>query len=168
MSNVDKLEQMFTAQLELQKIAKSVGCDPGALPMPQRILYMKEMTLALTDELHEMLAEMSWKSWTHGEPFINDDKVQKELIDAWHFLMNLMLAANITPAVLFAMYMRKRQVNVDRQVNEYDGVSTKCIGCKRALEDVALREVSLSTGIAFFCECNTQVPNDIARPFLID
>lgn len=161
---------MFTMQRELQ--VSAYGIDPGSLSVDERVAYIKEMVLALTDELHEVLGEVSWKSWTHGERYVNDEGVKKELVDAFHIFMNLALSVNMTPDELYSMYVKKRQVNVDRQRNDYDGQSTKCPNCSRALEDVSLHEIKLvdsaKTDVVLCGSCHSPIPLETARYFLSD
>lgn len=166
---MDRLAQMLEMQKDLQ--IKAYGLTPGDMSINEKISYIKDMILASTDELHEVLAEIDWKPWTQGERTINTDGVKKELVDIWHFFMNIMLATGMNTDELYKMYMKKRQVNIDRQDSGYDGKSTKCSGCKRALEDVTLQDVKLSNSDitdVVFCQCGEIIPLEIARPFLID
>src|SRR5690606_3594182 len=83
-----------------------------------------------------------WSS-THGE--VHAEAFFAELVDAWHFLMNLMLIAypDRTPeqiaTELTNRYKRKNAKNLQRQLDGYDGKSNKCPACKRALDDEAVR-----------------------------
>lgn len=144
----DRLIEMFELQQKLQ--AQSYGRVPQRMLPGERIQYIKDMALALQFEVAEALGEVKWKPWTSGQSFVNVDAYVGELVDVWHFLMNLLLAAGYEPIeaadVLYAGYLAKRQVNERRQHDGYDGVSTKCPRCKRALDDPAV-------------ECNT-VPVD--------
>lgn len=89
---------------------------------------------ALTDELHELLAETSWKPWAKGDWF-NLTEAKGEAIDALHFLLNIFLLLNMDSDEVFEKYLAKRHKNQARQEAGYDGVSTKCPGCNRALDD---------------------------------
>jgi hypothetical protein len=100
-----------------------------------RIIYMKDMVLALVDELHEFLGEIGWKPWATSR-HINEAAAQGELVDAFHFFLNLCLAVNMTADGLHEKYVQKRTVNVVRQEEGYDGVEGKCPGCKRDFGDI--------------------------------
>lgn len=135
----DKLEWMLERQRKLQE--ESMNIDFKTMSDVDRIAYIKENVLALTDELHEMLGEMGWKSWATSR-HINTNAAFSELIDAWHFMMNIALAimpGDMHPYVVADRfgdwYDAKRQKNADRQAAGYDGVSTKCPQCGRALDD---------------------------------
>lgn len=131
----DPLHEMMKAQFELQR--DTYGIDYSAMTDEERIHHFKEMLHALNDEMHEALGEMGWKPWASSKHF-NEAAVQGELIDAWHFFMNLMLIAGLDSDTLFKKYLVKRKKNIARQADGYDGVSTKCPGCKRALDDDAV------------------------------
>lgn len=136
----DRLTQMFQKQHEL--LAQSYGVIPQRMSRDERIQCVKDMVLAATDELHEALGETNWKPWSSGTRAINVDAYVGELVDVWHFLMNLMLTAGFEPTEaadrLYEGYLTKRGINERRQLDGYDGTSTKCVHCKRALDDPAV------------------------------
>lgn len=131
----DRLAIMLNMQSELQE--RSYGQRIEELTGEARIQMFKEMYVALVDELHEALGEMGWKAWATSKHF-REPAVQGELIDAWHFFMNLLILAGLDPEKMFEMYMAKHDKNKKRQEEGYDGVSTKCQGCGRALDDDAV------------------------------
>ena len=128
----DKLEQVFEKQLELQ--TRITGSDPSTLSEEEKIQYIRIMVLALDDELHEALAEISWKPWASAH-YINRDAYVSELIDAMHFLVNLFLVAGCDAREVAGLYAMKSAKNHKRQNDGYDGISTKCPVCRRALDD---------------------------------
>lgn len=132
---MDRLAEMLATQRDLQSIIN--GYDLDEQTNDRRIDSIKENVLALTDELHELLGEMGWKSWATSR-HINHDAACGEVVDAWHFLMNIMLHLGMTAEDLHAGYLRKRAVNEARQVAGYDGVSSKCPGCGRAQDDLGV------------------------------
>jgi hypothetical protein len=131
----DRLAQMFKLQGELQR--DTYGSHPGDIEDPaERIQFIKDMNLALQDELHEFLAETGWKPWATSR-HINEESAKGELVDAFHFFMNLCMAVDLGPGELFERYVEKRMRNIKRQEEGYDGVAGKCPKCKRALDDIA-------------------------------
>lgn len=134
---LDRLSEMLQSQRELQLSMPPLNRDPATLEGEERIQFFKDMHIALTDEMHEMLAEMSWKPWASGQYF-HTEAVRGELVDVFHFFMNLWLAAGGTANDLYYAYLAKRNKNLKRQEEGYDGVSTKCPRCKRALDDDAV------------------------------
>lgn len=135
----DRLEHMLKTQEHLQ--ATVYGWEFDRLTPEARMAFMRDNMLALMDELHEALGEIGWKPWATSrhmniEPFIS------EMVDAWHFFMNLLLATGMYPdeisRLFYSKYMEKSKRNAERQLEGYDGVSTKCADCKRALDDVGV------------------------------
>jgi len=137
----DRLLAMLAAQERLQR--EAYHRDITNLSQSARVAFIKNMVLAATDELHEALNEVSWKPWASGDPTINDDAFFAELVDLWHFVMNLLLVAHPgwTPAQvateLSARYQLKNRKNLQRQRDGYDGTN-KCPNCRRALDDDAV------------------------------
>ena len=168
----DWLEQIFNMQAELQaKIRSRIG-EP---PIPdqtttQRIASIMGNVFALEHELHELVDEMKWKDWTAGEPFINRDAAVKEAVDVLCFFLNICLHLGVTPRELFERYLAKNIVNNARQDDGYDGVSTKCPGCRRALEDVVISQVHGADGSvqAYWCACGTELRPELVLPFVTD
>jgi hypothetical protein len=147
----DRLTKMFDEQRQLQ--VKAYGADPGDIIDPEeRAQFIKDMTLALEDELHEFLGEVGWKPWATSR-HVNEAEAKGELVDAFHFFMNLCMAVHMEPDELFDRYMEKRHRNEQRQLKGYDGVEGKCYGCKRALDDLAkawgLPESRVSTRMVY-------------------
>lgn len=116
------LQEMIDLQAKLQ--SETYGKDISKLDTLEKIEAYRINMMALQDELHEALNEMSWKPWAKAEYF-NDDRVQQELVDAWHFFMNLMIISGMDAEKLHLRYLAKRKVNIKRQEDGYDGVSTK-------------------------------------------
>lgn len=116
------LQEMIDLQAKLQ--SETYGKDISKLNTREKIEAYCINMVALQDELHEALNEMSWKPWAKAEYF-NDDRVQQELVDAWHFFMNLMIISGMDAEKLHLRYLAKRKVNIKRQEDGYDGVSTK-------------------------------------------
>jgi hypothetical protein len=149
---VDRLAEIFARQLRLQQVIS--GYDLNEQDDQTRIDNIKENVLACTDELHEALNEVGWKRWATSS-HINEDALKKELIDAAHFLFNLMLHAGMTSDEFFEMYVTKNKRNFERQAEGYDGVSTKCPHCARALDDVGIGQGRILNELVFTCGgCN--------------
>jgi hypothetical protein len=146
---MDLLTTIFERQLKLQ--VSSYGGDPNDLPIEDKIQYIRVMTLAAINELNEAVDETSWKTWV-TDNYINRDAYVGELVDVLHFLVNLCLAVGVTPAELEALYQAKADKNKARMESGYDGVSTKCPLCKRALDDEAVRCGPIKFTDEFYCQ----------------
>lgn len=115
-------------------IEESSPTDDDRMPA---IDFMHWNVTALVDELHELLGEIGWKPWAKSR-HINLDAARSEWIDALHFLMNLALVLGMDAEMIRRLYDAKHEKNAKRQAEGYDGVSTKCPVCKRALDDDAV------------------------------
>lgn len=132
---------------------KSYKKDPTTLDDEERAEFIRWNVLALEDELHEALQEVGWKPWATSR-HLNRDAFKGELVDAYHFFMNLMLAADIDADEFLEAYQAKRTKNAKRQAEGYDGVTGKCPHCKRALDDSAVMcgEVNDTGGSYWWCD----------------
>ena len=89
-----------------------------------RAAYIKTQTLHCIDELCEMLHEdkgyKEWKRYDYTDEVTNaiaDVKATEELVDAFHFFMNIALALGITADDLLSGYSAKQQINEERRLN---------------------------------------------------
>lgn len=136
------IKGMLIAQWEMQR--EAFNNDPTQMTTEEAIAFIHWNITALTDELHEVLGEIGWKPWATSR-HINGEAAFKEMIDAWHFFMNILLA--LGPYVTDDMqqlaakfqnaYFEKHEVNRKRQEEGYDGVSGKCKLCKRDLKEAS-------------------------------
>lgn len=147
MSRGDEASHNFESLLELQNQMQVENFHeaPRDMTQDEKMRFLVWNAYALTDEIHEALAETGWKPWSTSN-HLNQAAFQAELVDAFHFFMNLMLVSGMTMADLAEGYITKRQKNIDRQNNAYDGVSTKCPHCHRALDDDAVECTGSITG----------------------
>lgn len=132
-----ELRNALADQEELQVSSYGDKTSPREFDTERKIEFIMVNILALTDELHEALAEIGWKPWATSK-HINQNELKKEMVDAFHFFMNILIAADIDADEFLAAYREKRERNKKRQADGYDGVSGKCPGCSRAADDVAV------------------------------
>lgn len=145
-----------TRQLQIE----AYGKDPGELEGDERGSYWSDMHTALVDELSEFLAEVSWKPWANGRGEIkNREAALGELVDAGHFLANLLISINATDKEWEAAYQEKQARNKARQERDggYDNDALKCPECRRELDKEGAYTVVLerdSIGIdSYLLEC---------------
>lgn len=134
------LQKMLDAQDAFQASLPSgalqgLALDKTDIPTAVQALFIN--TYAAEDELHELLAETSWKPWAKGDR-LDLEAARGEFIDVWHFVLNIANILGLDEDAIAERYAKKRGVNIARQEAGYDGVSTKCPGCKRALDDDAV------------------------------
>lgn len=116
---MNKLEGMMMLQ---QGFQERLGADFETMTVRDRVAFIKEHSLHLNQEINEMLYELPYfKPWKDYTDVTEQDeqamlaKAKMELIDAWHFFMNMMLGLGFTAEEFYEMYMRKNRENHRRQ-----------------------------------------------------
>lgn len=104
-----ELSDLLAAQRSQQ--VNCFGTDPLSLPLDERADYVRLNVLAATDELHELLAEMTWKPWdrrTKGV-VLRPDRAASEIADVLAFVCNLALAYHVSADELVAAIRAKHE-----------------------------------------------------------
>lgn len=131
-------EEAYKHQMDMQVNVFGDGIPLHKYPPERAVQFIAVQAYALEDEIHEATDEVGWKPWASSN-HINEDAFKGELVDAFHFFMNLMGVVDMQPAELLERYELKAAKNLKRQQEGYDGVSTKCPICHRALDDDAVK-----------------------------
>jgi hypothetical protein len=76
------------------------------------------LSSALLHEVVELQRETDWK-WWKTEKGIENQRIQEEVIDLWHFLIQLSIEAGLDPEILVAKYIQKNKENTKRQQQGY-------------------------------------------------
>ena len=116
----DRLSDIFHHQWKLQEIMPRT---------PSREFYDQEYIniniLAIMDELAEFMRETRWKNpgdvkygWKQHQQ-LNREEAKNELVDLFHFFINLCIGIGMNADELYEKYVKKRKENVRRQVNGY-------------------------------------------------
>lgn len=114
---IDMLQDIFQAQQELDQFIFENHEDK----IPQSIdEWVIKNTIAMESEIDEIRAEINWKYWKPTKE-INTDKLHEEIIDLWHFLIQLSYITGLTAEKVHEVYMAKREENFKRQ----QGTSTE-------------------------------------------
>jgi len=80
--------------------------------------YINEQTLSLISEALEALRKTNWKRWRKTD--CSDlEEFRNEIIDIWHFLINLTLVSGMNTDELFYRFIIKNNENWERQRNGY-------------------------------------------------
>lgn len=111
---MSQLQEMFDKQQQFQE-------KLGNLPLQDldhHMDFLKEQAIALIDELMEAMREVPWKSWKKNQEY-NVIEHNEEIIDMWHFLINISLAAGMESDDIHGMFMEKNKINNQRQEDNY-------------------------------------------------
>lgn len=173
MDILDFLQMQRRLQRQMGE-ASGVTKDPYDMDPDELAQFITWNMTALIKELSEATDELGWKPWASSR-HINMVPALYEMVDAWHFFLNMLLAigawGKATPGWItaeFEQYYREKNArNLQRQVEGYDGVSDKCAHCHRELPErplaIALGPKFSPTGVAKFCSerCATEYnPNN--------
>lgn len=76
------------------------------------------LSSALLHEVVELQRETNWKWWkTPKDP--NNENIQEEVIDLWHFLIQLSIEVGLDPDKIVQKYIKKNKENMERQKQGY-------------------------------------------------
>jgi dimeric dUTPase (all-alpha-NTP-PPase superfamily) len=109
---MDTLETIFKLQGELATLLAS-----------ERYPRIKEeqisaLATAIVHEAVEIQRLTNWKWWKKPMEF-DEAQAREEVIDLWHFLIQMSLELGMTPKDILKEYQKKHQVNIERQKNGY-------------------------------------------------
>jgi dimeric dUTPase (all-alpha-NTP-PPase superfamily) len=118
----DMLEFLFNKQKELYKkqIANSENKMKNLYEIKEPFdgyrIFM--LSSALVHEAIELQRETNWK-WWKKEKSMYEQKIQEEIVDIWHFLIQLSIEAGIDSKKLIEIYLKKNKENLNRQEKGY-------------------------------------------------
>ncbi len=118
----DKLDFLFKKQDELFK--KNIGDSDNRM---KNLYNVKEpfdgyrvfmLSTALVHEAIELQRETNWK-WWKKESVADREKIQEEIIDIWHFLIQISIESGMDSKKIMEKYMEKNEENLKRQIKGY-------------------------------------------------
>jgi dimeric dUTPase (all-alpha-NTP-PPase superfamily) len=113
----DKQNELFKKQLEnTASVNKMKNLYEIKEPFEGYRIFM--LSTALLHEAVELQRETSWK-WWKKETKTDIDKVQEEIIDIWHFMIQVSIEAGLDSKKLIEKYMEKNRENLARQERGY-------------------------------------------------
>lgn len=108
------LEEVFKRQKRFVKRF----FDVDNLTDSEKVKWSKEFILCIQQELAELVEELPWKHWKDYSDFkIDILNLQYELVDLFHFFVDLCLVWKLDSEKLLKMYDSKSKHNLDRQKN---------------------------------------------------
>jgi len=110
LANGDRLEKMYRTQLAFHRRLHKSYHPEAELAKTARNIMM---------EGAELMDQLNWKEWKTTRKEVDWEQVNYELADIMAFLLNACIEAGINYEDLFQYYMRKAEVNVNRQEANY-------------------------------------------------
>lgn len=111
----DKLTEMYEMQTKLDQ---RIIAERGIAKTTDE--WVIGLTVAMESEIDEIRREVNWRWWKNPKP-IDQNALQEEVIDLWHFLLSLSRSVGMSPHDVHRIYMEKNAENHARQ----DGSSEK-------------------------------------------
>lgn len=125
----DLLVNMFIQQLahrkEYEKIYQAKGLDVlpqnqwGNLNNPLVQSEIRMTSAFLIEEIMEAINLLKNKPWRQDARPTDPDEFYNELADAWHFWLELMILAGMTPDKIQQHYFGMAEKNIERRASGY-------------------------------------------------
>ena len=111
----DRLDTLFTMQNQLNR---RIGVDVSIMTDDDRVHWVLNYCRAMSQELAEMTDSVPWKWWAKYQAF-DKQNCCVEIVDMLHFLISLAQVMGMSADDVFNAYVKKHEVNVQRQENGY-------------------------------------------------
>lgn len=108
---MDKLDEIFSMQSLLDGYISRERELDGKFTQSE---WIQKKSLALIDEVTELLNEVNYKWWKNPKP-VNERAVKEEIVDILHFFVSICLTAGMTADELYEIYCDKNSENIARQ-----------------------------------------------------
>ena len=112
---MDKLDTIFKMQDTLNQ---RIGVATENLSEEEKTKWVLNYTRAMQQEIAELIDSVPWKWWAKYQEF-DEQNAKVEIIDLFHFLISLAQVMGMTPDDVYNAYVRKNQVNHNRQESGY-------------------------------------------------
>jgi dimeric dUTPase (all-alpha-NTP-PPase superfamily) len=112
---MDKFDEIFRMQDALNR---RIGVS---LPPPteeEKAKWILNYTRAMQQEMAELIDSVPWKWWAKYQKF-DEQNARVEVVDLFHFLISLAQTLGMSADDVFAAYVKKNQVNLQRQESGY-------------------------------------------------
>jgi len=111
----DKLEKMFSMQKALNE---RIGVFTEGMDEADQVKWVLNYSRALGQEIAELTDSVPWKWWAKYQKF-DKQNAQVEVVDLFHFVISLAQTLGMSAEEVFDKYMKKNQVNNQRQDSGY-------------------------------------------------
>ena len=112
---MDKLEEIFRLQDQLNK---RIGVNTDDLSEEEQAKWVLNYSRAMQQEMAELIDSVPWK-WLAKYQDFDKQNARVEVIDLFHFLISLGQVLGMTADDVYNAYLKKNQVNHDRQESGY-------------------------------------------------
>jgi dimeric dUTPase (all-alpha-NTP-PPase superfamily) len=122
-NNEDMLKTIFQKQKELHQTIMTYSPSIDSQYSKKFLSLSNEerisaLCTAIIHEAVELQRLTNWKWWKKMLEF-DENQAKEELIDIWHFVVDASIELGMTPQNILDEYVKKNQINKDRQKNGY-------------------------------------------------
>ncbi len=107
----DRFETLFDMQAALNR---RIGVDTSVMTDDERAQWVLNYCRAMSQEIAELTDSVPWKWWAKYQTF-DKQNARVEVVDLFHFLISLAQTLGMSAEDVFDAYMKKNQVNHQRQ-----------------------------------------------------
>ena len=111
----DRLDSLFAMQESLNRL---IGVDTRAMTDEERARWVLNYCRAMSQEIAELTDSVPWKWWAKYQQF-DKQNCRVEVVDLLHFLISLAQVLGMSADDVFNAYVKKNEVNFQRQDNGY-------------------------------------------------
>lgn len=115
MAETDQLRELFRLQRALNE---RIGVRTEDLTREQKIQWVLNYCRAMSQEIAELTDSVPWKWWAKYQQF-DEQNARVEVVDLFHFLISLAQVLGMSADDVFQAYLKKNQVNFQRQESGY-------------------------------------------------
>ncbi len=116
MAETDQLRELFRMQKALNA---RIGVETDGMDEAERTKWVLNYCRAMSQELAELTDSVPWKWWAKYQKY-DEQNARVEVVDLFHFLISLAQVLGMSADDVFQAYLKKNQVNLQRQESGYD------------------------------------------------
>jgi dimeric dUTPase (all-alpha-NTP-PPase superfamily) len=111
----DRLQELFRLQ---QSLNERIGIRTQGMSQDEKAKWILNYCRAMSQEIAELTDSVPWKWWARYQHF-DEQNARVEVVDLFHFLISLAQVLGMTADDVFEAYLKKNQVNFQRQESGY-------------------------------------------------
>ena len=115
MDTPDQLRELFRMQ---QALNERIGVRTEGMNDEEKTQWVLNYCRAMSQEIAELTDSVPWKWWAKYQKF-DEQNARVEVVDLFHFLISLAQVLGLSADDVFAVYVKKNEVNFKRQETGY-------------------------------------------------
>jgi dimeric dUTPase (all-alpha-NTP-PPase superfamily) len=112
---MDKFDEIFRMQDALNR---RIGVSLPPETEEEKAKWILNYTRAMQQEMAELVDSVPWKWWAKYQKF-DEQNARVEVVDLFHFVISLAQTLGMSAEDVFTAYVKKNQVNLQRQESGY-------------------------------------------------